>query len=220
MICGNCKARTSDKEEVKACFQHGPSVHRTPGALQTAPPPPPPEPPVQEFYSPPQETYAQRYERRTKSPDLAFPAAMAWKVIEEGKAGYFAARADDNKPYEFFRFSKPKGGRYAGVLKVQTIHGDKLEMFLIIRADGSHWAVEHKRPRFEEALTMVVIDPRYAQKKFGEIAKRCCNCGKGLTDDRSLWYGIGPECEQFRPDIMAIVIDEKGEYAGPQGLSA
>ena len=213
MICGNCKARTSDKEEVRACFEHGPSVHRTPGPVVQAVPPLHPEPESQE-------TYAQRYDRRTKSPDLAFPAAMAWKIMEEGKQSYYAARVDDNSPYEFFRISRPVKGKWAGVLKIQTIHGDKLEMFLVIRPDGSHWAVEHKRTRFEEALTMVVVDPRYAQKKFGEIKRRCCNCGKGLTDDRSLWYGIGPECEQFRQDIIALVIDEKGEYAGPQGISA
>ena len=237
MICGNCKARTSDKEEVKACFQHGPSVHRTPGPVVTQPPPEKrpfstfqhmqPVPTQAEkfgerYVEPTQETYAQRYDRRTKSPDLAFPAAMAWKIPLSPSTGigYFAARVDDNQPFEFFRVKQPKKGKYAGALVVQTIHGDKLEMFLIIRKDGSHWAVEHKRARFEDALTMVVVDPRHAAQKFGEIKQRCCNCGKGLTDDRSLWYGIGPECEQYRDDIISSVIEEKGEYAGPQGISA
>ena len=210
MICGNCKARTDDKREVKACFEYGPAVHRAPGTFI-------PDRPIQSVSEPePEETYAERYARRTKSPDLAFPTAMAWKI----DPGYFAARVDDTQPYEFFRITKPEKGKYAGILKIQTIHGDTLKLFLIIRKDGSHWAVEHQRGRFEEALTMAIVDPRYSAAKFAEIKQRCCNCGKGLTDDRSLWYGIGPECEQFRPDIMARVIDDKGEYAGPQGISA
>ena len=217
MICGNCKARTDDKQEVKDCFKYGRGVHQvgsdpygTRPLLQSVPAPVTREPEPSSVYTPPQ-----RYER-PKPPPLKFPLEM----LEGVDNGYYAARLDDNDPYRFFRVSRPKSGKYAGCIKVQTLHSEKLDTFLIRYRSDKHYIVPHRRADYEEPFIVVIADQKHCAQKFGEEIGRCCRCYKQLTDDRSLYYGIGPECEKYWPHILDMVDEEKGEYAGPSGISA
>jgi hypothetical protein len=40
----------------------------------------------------------------------------------------------------------------------------------------------------------------------------CSKCGKKLTHGRSRYYGIGPECEEFWPEVINFINETKGVY--------
>jgi Family of unknown function (DUF6011) len=60
-------------------------------------------------------------------------------------------------------------------------------------------------PPYRRAIVEAIQeDPVAAQQRFADWAIRCCMCGKGLTNDRSKVYGIGPECRKGMPsEVLA-----------------
>lgn len=127
--------------------------------------------------------------------------------------GYYAARPDSTVPYTFFRVSRPVKGQYKGVIKVQTQHGDNLKMMLTL--DPTEDFLKFIDRRTEDVLLYAAIDPRGCQLEYGQALNHCCKCGKSLTDDRSRFFGIGPDCEQDHPDYIEEVVDMRGPYPGP-----
>ena len=43
---------------------------------------------------------------------------------------------------------------------------------------------------------VIDADPDVAAARFAGFHTACCHCGKGLTDEQSKVYGVGPECRR------------------------
>lgn len=133
-------------------------------------------------------------------------------ILVHLKKGYYAMRGSDDEPLHFYRVRMPQTGKWAGYIKIASQHGDMFREVAQINPDGDQLWIRRDRTTVSE-LMMVCINPNDAAFLYGQEIGRCCNCGKQLTDERSRWYGIGPDCEGVRPDIIAYVNEFKGVYA-------
>jgi hypothetical protein len=123
--------------------------------------------------------------------------------------GYYASRQDSTRPLTFFRISRPKRGDFKGAIKVQTQHGPDLKLALTIYpGDRVYWS----NMAVEDDLLLVVVDPNGTGIAYAEELQRCMRCNTELTDERSRWFGIGPECEKHWPHIIDLVTDRKGRF--------
>ena len=125
--------------------------------------------------------------------------ALILPVVPEG---YFAVRKDDTMPYTFLRIRTVKTGNYKGVLKVSTQHGDAFkDRFYIYNGKVKH--IEWRVPKsVYEAVMLAATDPDETGLAYAQELGRCLRCHATLTDERSRWYGIGPECEKLRGSII------------------
>jgi DNA-directed RNA polymerase subunit RPC12/RpoP len=128
------------------------------------------------------------------------------------KDGRYAVKMHDADPYKFLRLSRPNQGKAKGYLKIQSQHSEHYQSIGLIALDG----VGSKRflyaPSYVPYLRMLVCDPTTAAMDYGREMRRCSRCGIKLTDDRSRWFNIGPECEKYWPEIIAITEDKRGPY--------
>jgi hypothetical protein len=124
-------------------------------------------------------------------------------------SGRYAVRPDSNHPYTFFRFSRPKSGQFNGTLKIQTQHSEKYNLCMVVWPNKSVSVYDF---RFEDDLLLVCVDPNGAGIAYGQEIGCCMICGKELTDERSRYYGIGPDCETRHEHIIALVEDLKGPF--------
>jgi hypothetical protein len=110
---------------------------------------------------------------------------------------------------KFFRVTERKNGKYAGCLIIQTQHSESFKNALIFYPSGSFWIINRD---IDSCLMMIAADPYTCAIRYGQEMGVCCRCGKKLTDDRSRWYGIGPECEQHFPEIINEVNNTRGVF--------
>lgn len=123
--------------------------------------------------------------------------------------GYFAVRQDSNHPYTFLRVSRPKSGNFKGALKIQTQHGPDYKLAMVVYpGDRVYW---HNKS-IEDDLLLLVVDYNGSAIAYFEKIGRCMRCNTELTDDRSRWFGIGPECEKHWPHIIDLMTDRRGPY--------
>lgn len=123
--------------------------------------------------------------------------------------GRYAVRPDSDTPYTFFRISRPKSGLLKGTLKVQTQHSESYKLTMVVYSEERVVVYDTRR---DEQLKLVLVDPNGAGIAYGRELGRCMRCGKELTDERSRWYSIGPECEKHAPHIIDIVNDSRGSF--------
>lgn len=123
--------------------------------------------------------------------------------------GYFAVRRQEGDPITFMRISRPTRGQYKGCIKVQTQHGPSLEVRLI-KWPSERWTVYLADT--VDKMMLVVTDFQGAMMTYSQEIGKCCRCNTELTDERSRWYGIGPECEKSFGWVIARVNEERGEY--------
>lgn len=127
--------------------------------------------------------------------------------------GYFAVRPDNNEAWTFVRLSRPTFGRMKGALKFQSLHGDRLENRWVRYPSGTLWYDEfYKGGRIEQYLMLVIADFQGGMIRYGEQREKCGRCNAGLTDERSRWYTIGPECEKIVPWYIEAVAERKGIF--------
>ncbi len=70
----------------------------------------------------------------------------------------------------------------------------------------AHW--QRVRAGREETAKTIEADPVLAAARFAACHSICCCCGKGLTDERSRTYGIGPDCRSgIDPEVLTVLID-------------
>lgn len=123
--------------------------------------------------------------------------------------GYYASQQDSTRPHTFFRVSRPKSGNYKGALKIQTQHGPELNLALTIYpGDRVYWS----NLAVEDDLLLVVVDPNGCAIAYNEQIGNCMRCNTELTDERSRWFGIGPECEKHWPQMIDLITDRKGPF--------
>ena len=140
-------------------------------------------------------------------------------MVEALRDGRYAAaeaqyRGDDFDHYTFFRVWRPTSGKKKGCLLIKPQHSEAYKEFITIYPSGSVWFAQSS-PRLDQALLMVCADPYTTAQNYARLHERCSCCGKKLTDERSRWYGIGPECKGRWPEIIRTVNETKG--IGPNG---
>ena len=147
--------------------------------------------------------------------------AMIVGLIDQIPHGYFAVQKESGAAIDFIRISRPKPGaktRFAGSTKFQTQHGPRLEVAGVLWPSGQFSIYDHRLP---ELLLQVVADYRSCAMLYAEKIGQCMRCNAELTDDRSRFYGIGPECENYWTWAIEAVAERKGmtfEQAKRRGL--
>jgi hypothetical protein len=129
--------------------------------------------------------------------------------------GRYAILNDDNNELIFVRVAAPRTGKMAGMIQVQTQHSDSWTRRLLVAPDERVIAMRRetvKGMELRDILTAVFSDQTSAAMLYAEKEHLCARCGKKLTDDRSRWYGIGPECEKHWVGYMNQVEEYKGDY--------
>lgn len=168
---------------------------------------------VQQHYTQPIGRTMYRTQRAAMTSQIDDQLAAMLLATRDGR---FAVRPDDFSPWQFLRLSRPTKGRHAGWLRVQSQHSDMLSSVASIRVGGGASQRYLHAPNYLTALRLLVCDPVRATIEYGRRKNRCSRCGKTLTDDRSRFYAIGPECEKYWPDVLRQVeADFGGPYPGP-----
>lgn len=130
-------------------------------------------------------------------------------VLKEIRDGNYAVQRGESGHIDFLRISHPRGN-----FQVQTRHSDQLELAMRDKFRNS-WGKEYiwiPKPWIVPVLVELAADQTRAALLFSSKLNKCCRCYKSLTDRRSRFFGIGPECEEFRPDIIEFVTLTKGFY--------
>ena len=119
---------------------------------------------------------------------------MILALIETVPDGYFAVRRQEGDRIHFLRIKRPVHGKMRGALKVQSQHGPALENRWVKWPSGhiSNYRWEYD---IEDLLLLLMADWRGATMLYAEKIGKCGRCNAALTDPRSRFYGIGPECE-------------------------
>lgn len=152
--------------------------------------------------------------KRVNSPERNAPNRQQTKIplamLHDLPNGYYATRPDSTRPFTFFKVSRPKSGNFKGCLKIMTQHGPDYKLALVIYpGDRLYWS----NMAVEDDLLLVVVDKNGCAIAYAEEIGRCMRCNTELTDERSRWYGIGPECEKSWPHIIDLINDRKGPFA-------
>ena len=139
-------------------------------------------------------------------------------MLEMIPSGLYAVRPDPGTPYTFLRLSRPTYGRRKGMVIVQTQHSEQL-------TDRWFWNPANQDPvtavrsytnwtfngqTIEELMLLMIANSRAAGRAYAAEMRKCHYCGKKLTDERSRWYGFGPECEK-RAEAEKDEIDDENE---------
>ena len=113
-------------------------------------------------------------------------------LIESLPDGRYAIREDESVEFVFLRVKRHTRGKLAGCLTIQTQHSERLDR-AGIRWSAGWW--NWSKPWVIDKMLLVCVDPKQAAYNYAKALNRCGICGKLLTDERSRWYGIGPDCE-------------------------
>lgn len=122
--------------------------------------------------------------------------------------GRYAVREDDTQPYTFIRLKRHTHGKLNGCVTIQTQHSEKL-MRAGIQWRNGLWTFE--KPWIVDKMLVVCVDPEIAGDAYARELGRCRICGKELTDERSRWYGIGPDCETRHQGVIERVDERNGK---------
>lgn len=143
--------------------------------------------------------------------DLGIPP----EAILDIRKGRYAVPSAEGR-LTFVRLSERNNKRsfLQGYIFLQSQHSDELMDRAVFTPQGSLHAAYWSLERISDILLGIIVDPWGAAIRYGQELGQCCRCGKSLTDERSRWYGIGPECEQHWPEIIAEVDDVRGPYVG------
>jgi len=129
---------------------------------------------------------------------------------------YAACPSGSNEEFDnwtFLRVWRPTSGKRRGQLVIRTQHSDAYRDFITIYPSGSVWFAK-TGDRLDQSLLMIAADPYTSAMNYAFLHSVCSSCGKKLTDNRSRYYGIGPECEKKWPEIINRVNADKGPFHG------
>lgn len=163
------------------------------------------------------------------SPRIAVPAAPVLSVEEEEKPeppdgmeadllglladGYYAVKLEEDDPWKFIYVSRPSHGRFKGSIKIQLQHGSigqRYTLIYVVWPDSKKVTVYNRS--LKDHVSILIVNQTKAMRDYSEQMKRCCRCNADLTDPRSLWYGIGPECEKSNKGLIEDIGLEKGFF--------
>lgn len=155
---------------------------------------------------------------------MRFTTNVPVSLLDMIPSGYYAVSPDSETPLTFLRLSRPKTGRYKGTTKVQTLHSEQL--FDQWAWDPEAWNGHDDKTGntiwgrasllgsmgsgIEDKILLMIVGHREAGRLFAMQIGRCHRCGKQLTDERSRYYGFGPECEKDLEAEKDEIDDEAG----------
>lgn len=121
-----------------------------------------------------------------------FPVQFAQGI----PAGRYAWHAAGGEPLQFIWIKDYKSGKRNGQRRIRTQHGPWYEDAVTFHPTGkiSLW-----KPQIAEVLVGVGCDIQNCAKTYARELGVCFRCNSELTDDRSRYYGCGPECEKIVP---------------------
>jgi hypothetical protein len=127
-------------------------------------------------------------------------------LLERITDGYYAVDLGSgvHNDLKFFRMSRPTRGEYKGCVKFQWQLADRWELAWVLHPDGRVRTHVHTFS-VADYLLAILVDPSGSMRRYAKEIDKCCRCNTSLTDERSRHYGIGPECEKHRPDIITTV---------------
>jgi hypothetical protein len=141
-------------------------------------------------------------------PTTVIPLAM----LEMTPSAHYAVRPDSTVPFTFLRVARPNHGKFKGCTKIQTRHGDTFVNRMVVYPSGSIWFDLRNKAKTETDVMLVIADYQQACLNYAREIGQCCICNKTLTDERSRWYGIGPDCETRHGWVIERTEEEDGEY--------
>lgn len=140
---------------------------------------------------------------------------MLQGLIRLVPVGYYAVQEYDGGHVDFIRISSPKNGRFRNSLKIQTVHGSgagkRLDNAAALWPSGQMSIFKRE---VIDALLLLCTDYQGAAMRYAEKIGNCCRCNAELTDGRSRYFGIGPECEKSAPWVIENVLERKGPFRG------
>lgn len=143
-------------------------------------------------------------------------------MLEVIPSGYYAVRPDSETPYEFMRLARPNYGKRKGMTLVQTQHSEQLVTRWVWNPQTDpRFQVNIYSSTIEDKILLMIANARSAGRAYAKEIGRCQFCGKKLTDERSRWYGFGPECEKRAESLKDEIDDENEgsyEYLKAKGL--
>jgi len=132
---------------------------------------------------------------------------MVLGLLDGVPDGYYATQLDAESKIDFIRISRPKNGRYAGTVKIQSQHAERLDTDAVVWSDGT---CSIYSTTIIDILMLLVADYRTCTLRYAKEIGHCCRCNTELTDMTSIHYGIGPECVKYWPWVIEVV-DEQAE---------
>lgn len=70
----------------------------------------------------------------------------------------------------------------------------------------AHWA--RVRQARKAAAAEIEANPELAAARFARYQTSCCACGRAMWDERSVTYGIGPECRRYaNPEFLSRMLE-------------
>lgn len=189
VMCGHCHRHHGTPYDVYLCSRNARGSHRRQAQAQVT------------------ATTSQSYD------PYPYPFKLPQALVEAIRDGRYAVDiGNDRQRVIFLRVSRPNTGRLRGCLKIQTQHSDAYKE-AVIKYPSGQWRVHtNYLTEVERALTTVAVNPLDAAILYAKEKGVCARCGKELTDERSRYYHIGPECEKHWPDMITKINSEKGPF--------
>jgi hypothetical protein len=142
------------------------------------------------------------------------PWLIDYEMLNLLSWGYYAVREDSLSPYRFYYVSRPTHGQYKDAVKVQMQHGSGYGEGrwtpAYVAWPSKHVSVYDRRQK--DHVMIMIATQNEAMRAYSQEIGRCCRCNAVLTDERSRYYGIGPECEKSNLGIIEDINLSKGEY--------
>jgi hypothetical protein len=139
--------------------------------------------------------------------------ALIIGMLPQLDTGYYAVQRDPEHPHiDFVRVSRPTYGKWSGAVKVQTQHSEELieRWAYFPPKDGQPDRVVILSREIEDIILRLLANKRAAMRLYADKIEKCCRCNKKLTDERSRYYGFGPECEESLEGMKDEIDDEMG----------
>lgn len=130
------------------------------------------------------------------------------ELLEKVPDGYFAVREEEGSPITFLRVSRPTYGMKKDCLKIQTQHAEALDEKWIRWPDGRIYVYSRT---IEEVMLILITSYKEAARLYGKELGKCARCNTELTDARSRWLSIGPDCETYWPWFVLERLHEAEE---------
>ena len=144
---------------------------------------------------------------------------MVKGLIKMVPDGYFAVRAYDGAPISFLKVARPKNGNFRDGVKISSQHGPSLEVRWVLWPSQRVSVYRWNGHDIEEDMLLLIADWKGCTRLYAEKMKKCGRCNTKLTDPRSRFYGIGPECEKHWAWWLDDVAEERGGYWEQQPVS-
>ena len=132
------------------------------------------------------------------------------ELLEKVPDGNFAVREEEGAEVVFMRLSRPVRGKYMNCIKVQTQHAEA-RVVKWVRWDSGRISIYSNT--IEEKMLLLITSYKEAARLYAQALGRCARCNTELTDERSRWIGVGPECEKY----WSWILDDRRSAAEEAG---